>query len=111
MNDLSFVLVIFFVTLGPIKVIAAFAQLTSQLPDGERRALALRSTLIATAVGFLILFIGDNLRQNWQIASPDLLLTGGVLLLIGALERSRMRSMPLRPMRRRPRPRGWPCRR
>lgn len=44
MNDLSFVLVIFFVTLGPIKVIAAFAQLTSQLPDGERRALALRST-------------------------------------------------------------------
>lgn len=86
MNDLSFVLVIFFVTLGPIKVIAAFAQLTSQLPDGERRALALRSTLIATAVGFLILFIGDNLRQNWQIASPDLLLTGGVLLLIGALE-------------------------
>ena len=86
MNDLSFVLVIFFVTLGPIKVIAAFAQLTSQLPDGERRALALRSTLIATAVGFLILFIGDNLRQNWQIASPDLLLTGGLLLLIGALE-------------------------
>lgn len=86
MNDLSFVLIIFFVTLGPIKVIPAYAQLTSQLSESDRRGLAIKATLLATAVGFLILFLGDKLRQNWQIGSADLLLTGGVLLLIGALE-------------------------
>lgn len=86
MNDLSFVLIIFFVTLGPIKVIPAYAQLTREIPAGDRRALAIKATLLATAVGFLILFLGDKLRSNWQIGSADLLMTGGILLLIGALD-------------------------
>lgn len=86
MNDLSFVLIIFFVTLGPIKVIPAYAQLTREIPAGDRRALAIKATLLATAVGFLILFLGDKLRANWQIGSADLLMTGGILLLIGALD-------------------------
>ncbi len=86
MNDLSFVLIIFFVTLGPIKVIPAYAQLTREISAGDRRALAIKATLLATAVGFLILFLGDKLRANWQIGSADLLMTGGILLLIGALD-------------------------
>ncbi|CAM5454846.1 MarC family protein [Sphingobium scionense] len=86
MNDLSFVMIIFFVTLGPIKVIPAFAQLTSEIAEGDRRALAIKASLLATAVGLLILFLGNKLRANWQIGSADLLMTGGVLLLIGALD-------------------------
>ncbi|MFD2430292.1 hypothetical protein ACFSUK_23690 [Sphingobium scionense] len=48
MNDLSFVMIIFFVTLGPIKVIPAFAQLTSEIAEGDRRALAIKASLLAT---------------------------------------------------------------
>ena len=67
-------------------MIPAYAQLTREISAGDRRALAIKATLLATAVGFLILFLGDKLRANWQIGSADLLMTGGILLLIGALD-------------------------
>jgi multiple antibiotic resistance protein len=86
MNKLSFAFIIFFVTLGPIKVIPAYAQLTRNFSPEQRRDLALKAALLATIVGLAIIFLGDILRQNWGIERADLLVTGGLLLLIGALE-------------------------
>ncbi|WP_159832501.1 MarC family protein, partial [Novosphingobium sp. TCA1] len=45
-----------------------------------------KAAVLATIVGLIIIFIGDNMREKWGIEREDLLVTGGLLLLIGALD-------------------------
>lgn len=78
--------IIFFVTLGPLKVIPTFMQLTRQASRSFKRQLALRSTAIATVVIMLVVIIGQNLLQVWQIQLPALMIAGGILLFLVALQ-------------------------
>jgi multiple antibiotic resistance protein len=78
--------IIFFVTLGPLKVIPTFMQLTRQASPAFKRQLAWRSALIATLVISLVVIIGQNLLQVWQIQLPALMIAGGILLSLVALK-------------------------
>jgi hypothetical protein len=57
--------IIFFVTLGPLKVIPTFVQLTREANRSLRRQLAVRSTAVSTLVIVLVVLIGRNILEVW----------------------------------------------
>lgn len=84
--SLGFIFAIFFLTLGPLKLIPAFYGATVGLDRKTRIGLALKSTGLA----FLILvgstIVGTALATNWRVSREAMLVTGGFLLLIGSLK-------------------------
>jgi multiple antibiotic resistance protein len=94
MDRLEFVAIIFFVTLGPLKTIGPFAQLTRNFEAKIRHSLAIRSTLIASITGLFIIFIANVMRVQWGIGRPELLITFGILLMISSLEALRAAQSP-----------------
>jgi multiple antibiotic resistance protein len=86
MDRLQYVFVIFFLTLGPIKIFGPFLHLTANFDEASKRRLARRGAVIATVVGLCVVFLGNRMREKWGIERPDLLVTFGILLLISALK-------------------------
>lgn len=78
--------IIFFVTLGPLKVIPVFVQLTRNAKRSLKHQLAFRSTAVATVVILLVVLIGRNVLDVWQIQLPALMIAGGILLFVVALQ-------------------------
>jgi multiple antibiotic resistance protein len=76
----------FFATVGPIEAAVLFATLTPKMARGERRSIAVRATLIATAIlGFFTLLGGPILRQL-GVSLSALQTAGGIVLLLIALD-------------------------
>lgn len=75
-----------FATIGPVDVAALFAALTSKLSDAERRAIALKGTLIAGGVLLVFAFFGNALLMRLGIGLPALRTAGGILLLLIAID-------------------------
>lgn len=78
--------IIFFVTLGPLKIIPAFVQMTLNAPPSLKRQLAFRSAAVSTIVILLVVLIGRNMLEVWKIQLPALMIAGGILLSIVALQ-------------------------
>lgn len=78
--------IIFFVTLGPLKIIPVFVQLTRNARRSLKRQLAFRSTAVATVVILLVVLIGRNILDVWQIQLPALMIAAGILLSVVALQ-------------------------
>jgi multiple antibiotic resistance protein len=77
---------LFFVTLGPLKVIGPFAQQTHGLAPAAVRGIAIRAfalSVIAVAMGGLL---GRALVFSWQISMPALLISTGVIFFLVALQ-------------------------
>lgn len=76
---------VFFVTLGPLKVLAPFTQHTHGIEEPTLRQVAwwtfVVATLGITAGGLL----GRLLLVNWHISVPALTLTGGIVFFLVAL--------------------------
>jgi multiple antibiotic resistance protein len=79
------IFVILFVTLGPLKIIPAFVNLTENASAGLRRQMAVRSAIISTVVLLLVAIIGQNILKVWTISLPSLMIAGGILLFLVAL--------------------------
>lgn len=77
--------IIFFVTLGPLKIIPAFVQLTAYADVTLRRQMAFRSALLATVVILFVAIIGQNMVRVWRVQLPSLLLAAGILLFLVSL--------------------------
>ena len=84
--NLSFIFAIFFLTLGPLKLIPSFYGLTQGLDGRARLGLALKSTALAFLVLVVATVVGSALATNWRVSREALLITGGFLLLIGSLK-------------------------
>ena len=76
----------FFATIGPPDIAIAFAALTPSHTPAERRKLALKSTLIATAILLLFAFLGKPLLTHLGISMAALRTAGGILLLLIAID-------------------------
>ncbi len=76
----------FFATVGPVDVAALFAALTPANTPGERRAMAAKGVLIATALLFLFAFFGEAALRLFGITLPALRTAGGILLLLIAID-------------------------
>ena len=79
------IFIIFFVTLGPLKVIPVFMQVAHTASTALRRQLAFRSTAISTIVILLVVLIGQQILKVWQIQLPAMMIAGGILLSLVAL--------------------------
>lgn len=86
MEHLPFIFTIFFLTLGPLKIIPLFYRLTATATENYRKQAAIRSTLIATIIVILLGLIGRNIIHNWGVSRSSLITSGGLLLLIAALK-------------------------
>lgn len=87
--------IIFFVTLGPLKIIPAFVQLTQKADSSLRRQFAFRSAALATIAILLVAIIGQNIVGVWQIRLPSLLIAGGILLFLVSLNMVMTQYQPL----------------
>lgn len=76
----------FFATIGPADVAALFAALTAENSGRERRAMALKGTLIAAGVLLLFAFFGEAALRLFGITLPALRVAGGALLFLIAID-------------------------
>jgi small neutral amino acid transporter SnatA (MarC family) len=69
----------YFATIGPADVAALFAALTPNNTPAERRAMAIRATLIATANLLAFALFGEAVLALFGISLPALRIAGGIL--------------------------------
>lgn len=83
---LSASFVTFFVVIDPIGVAPIFAALTDQSSPKHRRAMAIKSVLIATGVLLMFAYLGEWLLGALHISLDAFRAAGGVLLFMIALD-------------------------
>jgi multiple antibiotic resistance protein len=76
----------YFATIGPLDVAAIFAALTPHNTTAERRAIAVKGTLMALGILLLFAAFGDALLHLFGISLPALRTAGGILLLLIAID-------------------------
>ena len=81
------ILIIFLVTLGPLKLIVPFAKLTANGSATLRHRLALRSFGISTLVILGVALFCNNILKAWQIDVSVMLMTTGIILFLVALQK------------------------
>ena len=75
---------IFFITIGPLKLIGPFVQRTHGLEDAAVRQIAVRAFLMATIAAIAGGFLGATLLANWHVSVGAMVITAGlVFLLVG----------------------------
>ena len=72
----------FFATIGPLDVAAMFAALTTNKTAQQRLSIAIRGTLIGTAILLAFALIGEILLASLGISLAALRTAGGILLLL-----------------------------
>lgn len=82
----TFVFTIFFLTLGPIKIISAFSKLTQGMTLKFKREVAIKGILIALAICFYVVLLGEGILKKYQISLESLEIAGGIVLLLSALK-------------------------
>jgi multiple antibiotic resistance protein len=76
---------ILFLTIGPIKIIPAFARLTAHADATLRRQLALRGFMIATISILVAALFGHNQLVKFNIPLTAIVAAGGIVLFLVAL--------------------------
>ena len=79
-------LIFFFLTLGPLKAIAPFAQLTQGTDLEFRRAVAWRATATATITVLAVALLGSLVLENWHVSIAALVITASIILFCQALQ-------------------------
>ena len=82
---LSTVFILLFVTLGPIKVLGPFMQLTHDYDAARTKQLAVRAFVLAVIAAIVGGYVGKLLVDNWQISIASLTLAGGIIFLLVGL--------------------------
>ena len=77
---------LFFVTLGPLKILGPFAQRTHDLDDAAMRRVAVWAFAIATIAIVVGSLVGRALAANWKIEIAALTIAAGVIFLLVALK-------------------------
>jgi multiple antibiotic resistance protein len=86
MEQISFVFTIFFMLLGPIKLIPSFAAITKGADLQFKRSVAIRSALIASVLCAFVALVGGALLGKYRISIDAVRISGGLVLLLAALQ-------------------------
>jgi multiple antibiotic resistance protein len=86
MKEFPLVFTVLFMLLGPIKLIASFARVTQDMDPGLKRSIAVRSSLIASALCAFIALAGDTVLVRYHISIDALRIAAALVLLISALQ-------------------------
>ena len=85
MEHFSFIFTIFFMLLGPIKLIPSFAGVTRGADARFKRDVAVRGVVIASVLCGFVALAGEALLGKYRISIDALRISGGLVLLIAAL--------------------------
>lgn len=77
---------IFFVTLGPLKILGPFVQRTNGLDDDAVRKIAVRAFVVALIAAVAGSALGRLLAVNWHISTASLAIAAGIIFFIVALK-------------------------
>lgn len=86
MRDPAYVFTIFFLTLGPLKIIPAMVAATAGLDWRGRTTVAIKASLLATAIALAIFYGGSHVVSAWRVSVEAIAIAGGVLLFVTALK-------------------------
>ena len=86
MDYFSFIFTIFFMLLGPFKLIPAFNRLTRGADLQFKRDVAIRSVVIASVLCALVALVGVTILSKYRVSLDALRIAGGLVLLIAALK-------------------------
>jgi multiple antibiotic resistance protein len=84
--NFSYVFTILFMLFGPIKLILPFAALTQGADGRFKRDVAIRGAVIASALCAFVALAGGTLLGRYRISLDALYISGGLVLLIAALQ-------------------------
>jgi multiple antibiotic resistance protein len=111
---LSYVFTIFFITMGPLRAVPTFARITAGIAPTDRRSLAWRGVLVATAVMLAVALVCAGIRDKWQVSWASMAIATGLLLLMSSLQTIHSlfsvdthMAPPAPPSAERPAPKGW----
>jgi multiple antibiotic resistance protein len=82
---LGAVFTLLFVTLGPVKILGPFAQLTRDADEAKVKQIAVRAFALAVVAVVAGGFVGRALLGNWGISIPALMLAGGMIFFLVGL--------------------------
>jgi len=77
---------IFFVTLGPLKILGPFAHRTRELDDAAARKVAVWAFAIATVAVVAGSLFGRAIAAKWHVSIGSLLIAAGIIFLLVALK-------------------------
>ena len=97
MIGLGEVFTLFFVTLGPLKLLGPFVQRTQGLDDAQVRRIALWVFAVATLAIVGGCLVGRSLLENWRVSVAALRLTGGIVFFMVALRQLLEQYTPVPP--------------
>ncbi|HEY4167807.1 MAG TPA: MarC family protein [Reyranella sp.] len=80
----AYVFTIFMVTVGPIKVIPAFATMVKEATREQVIALAVRGALQSTAIALFIAIGITGMQASWGVSLDAIRIAGGILLFMSA---------------------------
>ncbi len=69
-------------TMGPLKVMLVYAQLTRDLDKAVRRRIALKTVIIALIVGLVFIALGKMMLDLFHFSIGSLMIAGGAILFI-----------------------------
>ena len=76
---------IFFIMIGPLKLLGPFVQRTHGLDDATVRKIAVRAFMMATISAIVGGFLGATLLGNWHVSIGAMIITAGLVFLLVAL--------------------------
>ncbi len=76
----------FFATIGPVDVAVIFAAMTKGSSAKQRQTMAIRGTLVAMAILVIFALMGETLLKTLGISLAALKFSGGILLLLIAID-------------------------
>jgi multiple antibiotic resistance protein len=94
---LGAVFTLLFVTLGPLKIVGPFVQLTREADDATMKGIAVRAFVLAVIAVVVGGFVGQALLENWGISVPALLVAGGTIFLLVGLSLVLEQYQPVHP--------------
>ena len=97
MDQFSFVFTVFFMLLGPIKLIPFFAGLTRGADVRFKRDVAIRGVVVASVLCTFVALAGETLLGRYRIFIDAVRISGGLVLLIAALQVIFQKAQPPRP--------------
>jgi len=91
------ILILFFVTLGPLKLVGPFAHATVGADAKTVRQIAVRAFILSTICVVAAGFVGAFVLTQWHVSLPALTFTGGIILFLVALRQLLQQYDPVRP--------------
>lgn len=79
-------MLLFFIMLGPVKILAPFYRSTATMEPRAVRRMAIKVAVISAITLLVAGIVGSAMMQQWRISIPVMELTGGIVFLLVALK-------------------------